>query len=222
MKILSRSLVVLLVFFAFIGKANAILLETLYASDNGGGDGGAIYFDLLTGGQGINITGLFSNTDSTSTSSGFNVYTKLGTAEGSELNSGAWTLATGGTITGLGDDLKSSVSLDSIIMLDASTLYGIALVMPSGFGHEYTNGTCAVSYTNNLNCGYSDANLTLLAGSATNIPFSNANGGPFSPRVWNGGIEYELKSGDIPTPTTLALLGLGLAGLGWSRRKQNS
>ncbi|MEZ5573286.1 MAG: PEP-CTERM sorting domain-containing protein [Halioglobus sp.] len=34
-----------------------------------------------------------------------------------------------------------------------------------------------------------------------------------------GGVEYTTSAG-VPTPATLALFGLGLAGLGWSRRKK--
>ena len=94
---LSRALILLLCIFAFTGKANAILLETLYASNNGGNFGGAVYFDLSVGAQGINITSLFANSAETpGATSGFDVYTKLGSAAGSETTVGDWALATSG------------------------------------------------------------------------------------------------------------------------------
>jgi hypothetical protein len=80
----------------------------------------------------------------------------------------------------MGEDNPSPVWLDNTFDLDADTLYGMALVMGPTAGHDYTNGDGTNQY-------YSNADLDLECGSATNVPFS---GNIFSPRVWNGTMCY--------------------------------
>ena len=64
------------------------------------------------------------------------------------------------------------------------------------------------------NCFATNADLTLLLGSARRPAFTS--GSLFTPRIFNGTIEYEVA--DAPLPGTLALLGLGLAGVRLARR----
>src|SRR5262249_22565328 len=74
----------------------------------------------------------------------------------------------------------------------AGTLYGIAVVADPAITLHYTNG-------NGSNQNYSNANLALFLGSATNVPFTAP---VFSPRVWNGTIYYTGgPCGPTPTPT---------------------
>lgn len=193
-------------------SAGAGTITTLFAANNGGSNGGAVYFDLLTGPNAITITGLTTNTaDVLGATAGFSVYTRLGSAQGAEGVIGLWGLVTGATVTPSGANNPSPVLLDSVIGLSANTLYGFALVMPATVGHDYTNGTCGVPYTQTGNCFATNSDLTLVLGSAKNIPFSG--GAAISPRVWNGSIEYEV----VPVPGSLALVLLGISGLGWRR-----
>ena len=198
-------------------SAQGATLTTLFATNNGGSLGGAVYFNLVTGNAPLSITGLTTNTsDVAGATPGFEVYTKLGTAEGSETDAGAWTLATTATITPSGVNNPSPVALDSSIALAANTLYGFALIMPSSVGHSYTNGSGCTSYTIGGNCSFANADLTFIGGSATNVPFT---GSPFSPRIWNGSIEYQ------PVPEPLTMLGASAAvafGAAFKRRKKQS
>ena len=200
-------------------EASALSLTTLFSANNGGDPGGAVYFNLETKLNDLLITSLETNTEAIGGStSGFQVFTKLGTADGSEADISAWSLATAGSITRSGEDNPSSVLLDNPIQLQANTLYGFALVMPGNVGHDYTNGSSCSAYTAAGNCFYSNADLSILAGTASNQPFSSAL---FSPRVWNGTINYQTSpSTAIPTPALLpGLLGLGTAV--WRKRRQS-
>lgn len=185
----------------------AAILSTLFAANNGGSLGGAVYFDLTTFGNSIEITGLTLNTAETVPFT-LSVYTKSGTAAGSQTNPLAWTLAATGAGTGLGLNNATPVTLLTSILLAPSSTYGIALDLGPTAGHDYTNG-------NGSNQSYSNADLALSFGSATNVAFT---GFVFSPRVWNGSIEYDVVTAN-PEPSTFALMGIGAVLLAALRRK---
>ncbi len=217
------------VVLTFTSGASAGMLTTLFDANNGGSAGGAVYFDLQIGPNDLTITGFDTNTFSESgdPAAGFKVYSILGTASGNELDDTLWTLETDGTVTPMAVDTPSPVALDSTFELSANTLYGIALVMPESLPHEYTDGdrTTPATYppfgngADGTNQEYSNADLTLLAGSASNVPFE---GTVFQPRVWNGTIYYDVaESPDpVPEPATLLILGLSLAGLAAGSRRR--
>lgn len=112
------------------------------------------------------------------------------------------------------ENTPTPIVLDNTFQLAANTTYGIAIVLDGTPHHEYTDGTGG-------NQNYSNSDLSLTLGSATNVPFSFSNGGLFSPRVWNGTIIYEVgnTSNPVPEPSTMILLGTGLAGIIAWRRK---
>lgn len=56
------------------------------------------------------------------------------------------------------------------------------------------------------NQNYSNADLSLALGSATNVPFTQP---VFSPRVWNGTIFYTV----VPEPSPMAFRAVGALGL---------
>ena len=98
------------------------------------------------------------------------------TSVGNETNMALWTQVATGSGTGAGLDLPTHVTLSNPFLLNAGTLYGIALVADPAITLHYTNG-------NGSNQNYSNADLSLVLGSATNMPFTAP---VFSPRVWNG------------------------------------
>ena len=73
------------------------------------------------------------------------------------------TLQTSGSGDSAGDDLPSTAVLNDNITLLAGETYGMALVLDSGHGHEYTNG-------NGSNENYDNGEVALSLGSATNVP----------------------------------------------------
>ena len=209
MKIITTIFVTGLMALLTVSTANAQSLTTLFASDNSGNLGGAVYFDAQIGALGLVVDGFDTNTAELVTFD-FTVFTLFGTSHvGNEFGAG-WIQVATGTGVGAGDDNPSPVTLDNTFLLDANTLYGMAVVLGPNAGHDYTNGTGGNQF-------FSNADLSLSLGSASNVPFTAPL---FSPRVWNGTIHYST----IPEPSTIAFLGLAAAvGLiGYRRRRSKT
>ncbi len=180
--------------------ADAGQITTLFARGNGGSNGGAVYFDVSVGANPLVVTAFDTNTAEL-VPFGWTVYTVPGTRVGNETNAAAWTQVATGTGQGMGIDIPSPVALNGTFQLAANTSYGMALVMGLEAGHDYTNGPLGP---------YSNADVTLDLGGASNVPFTASI---FDPRVWNGTIYYDV----VPEPATLCLLALG--GLALIRRR---
>jgi hypothetical protein len=186
-------------------------ITTLFASSNGGAFGGGVYFDATIAGADITVTGLDTNTKETDLFTGLKIYTRVGTAFGNEGSVSGWSLVATGSGTGAGEDNPTAVTLSNPFVLDASTQYGIAIVMPSNIGHDYTNGDGGNQY-------YANADLSLTFGTATNVAFT---GEVFDPRVWNGTIDYNVNSASpVPVPSALLLGSLGMGCVNWIRRRR--
>ena len=99
-----------------------------------------------------------------------------------------------------------SFVFDSLNWVDDLTAT-IASISTTVFGSSLSNGGASASLTgsNQITVSWANNNFDCNAGNC-------------------GGIEIEItpNHSEVPTPATLALFGLGLAGLGWSRRKQHS
>ena len=155
-------------------------LTTLFAGGNGGSAGGAVYFDV-TAIEDVTLTALDLHTGETGAFT-VEVYAiPDGTYIGNENNAGAWTLVATGNGDGQGAGTPSNATLDTAVSLTAGTTYGMALVLSSGHGHDYTNG-------DGTNQNYANGELSFSGGSATNVPFT---GNVFNPRVFNGRFYYD-------------------------------
>lgn len=189
---------------AIVPAAHSQSITTLFASNNGGSNGGSVFFDVAVAGNALSITGFDVNTG-VFVPFTMSVYTVAGTYVGNELNAGAWTLVATGSGTGMGEDNPSPVTLNAPFNLAANTTVGMALVMDASANHEYTNG-------DGSNQMYMNSDIMLTLGAATNSAF-----GPsvFTPRVWNGTVYYT----PVPEPATIAALSLGLGALLLLRRR---
>lgn len=164
-------------------------LATVLGANGGGARGGAIYFDLTVA-NGVTITSLDLNCLG-GPNTLVEVYAVAGaTHVGNETGGAAFwgsPIAIGNITQVNPFDTLSNCPL--LLPLPAGT-YAIAIV--NGAGHAYTNG-------NGANQFFSNAELSLAAGAASNVPFT---GSVFVPRVWNGQINYALgASGNVAMAT---------------------
>lgn len=163
-------------------------LTTLFASNNGGAAGWNVYYDITVGLNDIEITSFDVNTSAT-TAANMDVYVITGTYVGNETNAAAWGApVASGSGTGAGVDNPTNMVLSSPITLSAGTTYGIAI-----------NMDVAVSYTNGTGCPgnqcYSNADLSLSLGASQPGLFT---GSIFSPRIFNGTVNYTVAAGIAP------------------------
>jgi hypothetical protein len=165
-------------------RAAAQSITTLFASNNQGNVNGANYFDVTVT-NALTVTMLDVNCgglSSVGSQFGVDVYTTPTTSNGNQTNMAAWTLV--GSGTGIAAPTNTPVPVDVSDFALAPGSYGIAIV--------FTGSTANLGYTNGngANQNYSNADIALVLGTATNVPFT---GGVFSPRVWNGTIYYNLS-----------------------------
>lgn len=175
----------------------ANMLTTLFATNNQGQATGGVYFDLeVVGGDDLVVNSWDINLDSGFTGD-VSVWFRDGTFAGFETSAAGWTLL--GTAVGVvsaGNDVPTPIDVGAALDLASGSTTGIAMAltpMSGAVGHLYTNGTGG-------NETYNDGLLELRAGSANNVAFSSA---PFSPRVWNGTVYYDIAGGPggLPIPT---------------------
>jgi hypothetical protein len=176
----------LLPFDATVSKT----LGTTSTSNNGGSDGGTIYFDITTGLRSIEVTHFHLNINRTgATNNGtttedddffnFEVWITPGTARGKETNILQWTRVALGAGMPKPEDEFTLGALKDTFTLNGSQSYGVAIVLDSGAGHAYTNGTGS-------NETYSNADLTITGISASNSRF----GANIPGRVLNAHVGY--------------------------------
>jgi hypothetical protein len=162
-------------------------LTTLFASNNGGGVGGVVYFDMTVRSP-VTIESLRSNFAATANSPvGIEFYLVPGGYFLNYQSASAWSLAAkdNGAALAAGPDQPTRLTLDRAVTLTPGT-YGVALIAV-GAAHLYTDG-------NGLNQSYRDSSLQLDLGAAYSAPWSTSL---FSPRVWNGAICYRPAPGPL-------------------------
>lgn len=148
-------------------------LTTIFARDNGFA-GNSFDVSALTP---LTIVGFDCNLEDPSTPCDIFVYYKVGTADGFELNSGAWTLLGTDNVVPAGSDLPTHVDVGGLYMGTGDTV-GFCIVS-SESNVEYTNGG-PNTYTN------TDMSITTFRGLASGWPPSSV----FTYRAWNGTVHY--------------------------------
>lgn len=189
-----------------MGQAHALSISTGFAGGNGQ-DGNM--FDVVTLGSALTVTAFDINLD-TGGAQTVKIYSKSGTWVGSENNGAAWTLID--TITGVtssGANVPTFIDVADFILPAVSTT-ALYLTTPDNPNFSYTNGTGVG------NIAAANSDLRILEGSGNEYEF----GFTYTPRIWNGTIYY--SSSQVPEPATLALMGLGLAGIGFARKKKQA
>ena len=147
---------------------------TLFADNNGGAVGGAVYFNVTTANP-IWVHSLMVNTNMPAGERvTLDLYTINGTHVGNESNVNLWTARSAGRGIAAGVSAPSQIDLAQPFRLSAGT-YGFAIVA-NNFGHRYTNGA------NTFGTG-----LVIDAGSASNVAFSTS---VFTPRTANVTLKY--------------------------------
>ncbi|MCB9891449.1 MAG: hypothetical protein H6833_07370 [Planctomycetes bacterium] len=160
-----------------------LALTTLFAANNGGDPGGAVYFDLEVKVK-TTLQALECNFgEAAGVGVGLEVYATNDTRVGKEGDPAFWDLVgiDDGMAVTAGPDVPTRIDLARPINMKPGR-YGVALVAV-GASHAYTNG-------NGTNQNHEDGFLRIEAGAAGNAPFQ---GGGFSPRVWNGTFIYGPK-----------------------------
>ncbi|MGE3820737.1 MAG: hypothetical protein AB7I30_15095 [Isosphaeraceae bacterium] len=191
-----------LVFGLGVPDARGQVITTLFASNNGlTASGSTAYFDVnVLAAGGLTVNSMAVNTAGTGNAFNIAVYTRTGTYSGNELSAAGWTMVSSGSGTGQPEDTPSFVDVSDFLLGPGVTGMAIHFLDTS---NEYTNG-------NGSNQFYSNADLSLTLGSATGGLFS---GSVFSPRIWNGTINYTVAAVPEPGPMVLALALTGALGL---------
>ena len=163
-------------------------LQSTFASDNGGSNGGAIFFDLTVHTE-LTLAAIDVNVLSgAGVATQADIYISPGSYLFQEQMPTFWgsASATGSFTTGA-VDTPSFVPFDASITL-APGDYAVSVVAHN-WAHAYTNGSGTAQPGSGSNQTFNNADLTLKAGSASNAPFTST---PFTPRIANIGLHYSL------------------------------
>lgn len=112
-------------------QVNDNCVETMYARNNSGNVGGAVYFDVNAS-ELVSISGLRTNLgDGVGTPVSLDVYTTSGTSFGAELNGAAWALVASSNSVAAGEDNPTQFLFSTPFWLQPTTT-GVALVLTGG------------------------------------------------------------------------------------------
>lgn len=156
---------------------------TTFVSNNGN-DGNM--FDVTIGASDVTIRRMYCNVNG---AGWWKIYFRPITYVGNETNPGAWILIDSAFVTSAGPDVPTLIPVDIDLYAPAGSSYAFYTTgTATGADINYTDGTTegAVFSTN--------GQISILEGKGMSYPFS----GQFTPRVWNGILEYCVG----PTGTT--------------------
>ena len=183
--------------------AQAGSLTTTFASNNAFAGN---MFDVTTFGNALNVTSLqiHANPATFFGSRTLDVYIKSGSYVGFETNSAAWTKVSSTTLTS-----SSPIGTPTFVDITDFILSANSL---TGFYITFADGQAGIQYTNGANT-YSNAEIKIQTGVGKGGVF----GSTFSPRTWNGTINYT----SVPEPASvLGLLAVGTLGAGSTLKRK--
>ena len=188
------TLAALIMLWGDLGIAHGDLITTFFNANNGQAGN---MFDLnVLAPSGIEISQLELNLDAGSWD--IELYTRSGTHVGSENTPGDWTLRQSSTgVTSIAPNLATPWDITDF-KLDSGL---------SAFYINVTNGS-ALNYTNGTGVGNlvaSNASVEIFEGTGNAANF----GATFSPRVWNGSIEFEpiaAPTSSVPEPGAIIVI----------------
>lgn len=184
---MSGSALLAVALLSLVPQSSAQSLATLYASDNGGSAGGAVFFDVnVLAPGGLIIESIDTNTSAVvGNAVSALLYTVPTTFLGNETNMAAWTLMSSGTGVSAGTDVPTPIDLTDFVL--PAGQWGVALVLNDANGtmpsaHRYTG-----TGSGGAGMNFANAEMSITTGAALNVPWT---GSPFNPRSWNGEIYY--------------------------------
>lgn len=187
-----------------LSSAHAIPITTLFAANN---EGDGNMFDVETFGNSVLIQSLEINTFGSAGTQTIYLYTRSGTYDGFQNIAAGWTLRDTVVVT--------NAPGDTPVLFDVAD-FGLAAGATTGFFVVGDISNASLAYTNGSGV-FTDANLQIRSGLNGGLAFGGGNhfgNTVFSPRIWNGTINYSV----VPEPTTMALIGIGLAGFAFRRK----
>lgn len=182
-------------------------LTTTFINNNGGSAGGGVYFLLsCQNAAGATVTQIDLNLSSAAGTAGtidLYTYNTLGTTVPHSPITNWTPVSLGNAAVSAGPGQPSVVTLTLPLIIDGNCSVGIG-IQANGLSHAYTNGTNAYPVPGNL---FSNADMTINAGQASNIAFA---GSAFSPRMVNCNVHYTIGGGGPPCPPVATVTPQGL------------
>ena len=168
--------------------------STTFTSDNG--SSGNMFDVTNLSSQPIMLTGYFEGNFDTGESGEVQVWYRTGSYAGYETESSGWSLLGTDQMTSLGDDTPTPYDVGSTLTIAPGQTIGM-----------FVYCGLAVNYTNGANV-YDDGviQITTGAGKGSSSATPPVSGGTYSPRTWNGTIEYVLPGGKKVIAPILPLL----------------
>ena len=120
------------------------------------------------------------------------LFTIAGSYVGNERNGAAWTSWPRVSVTSAGFDIPTPAFRGLSLTIPLGTTLGVYITVNAGRSVNYTNGTAVGSVF------ATDGVIDILEGSGNGPNF----GAAFTPRVWNGRVEYAVGSTPACGPTT--------------------